>query len=291
MAPTISKPARRKVRKGYSRHKRHRIEKRSSPKSPRTLLGPTQTRSLAKRGKLLGSGRGLSVTPKPSPVESKPSPRIIKYKIATQWPSSEPYEKNCLQREPLLDNYVFVPRGDVYLTRNCRSQTKESHRLVYKVYDNAGKRTLGIRVPSDVYSAVMRTAEETAESRAEAVKTRDQKDLARSRQILCTQFPLMPAETLDMILDHAFLKGSGRVGRTSTTSDEHKATLAVEAHIRHKHTPYETLLREGRSREEARKGVWETVRAIRDAWKGHGSPKPAVLTLRSRTSSLSSAAP
>jgi hypothetical protein len=31
-------------------------------------------------------------------------------------------------------DYVFVPRGDVYITRNCRSKTKESQRLVYKVY-------------------------------------------------------------------------------------------------------------------------------------------------------------
>lgn len=96
----------------------------------------------------------------------------------------------------------------------------------------------------------------------------------------------MPVGSLDVILHHAFLKGSGRVGRTTTTSDERKAILAVEAHIRHMHTPYETLLREGKSREEARKEVWQMVQAIRMAWagRGHGEP-PAHLPVRSRTNS------
>lgn len=43
-------------------------------------------------------------------------------------------QQNCLERAPLPPNYVFVPRGDVYVTRHCRSKTKEDHRLVYKVY-------------------------------------------------------------------------------------------------------------------------------------------------------------
>jgi hypothetical protein len=93
----------------------------------------------------------------------------------------------------------------------------------------------------------------------------------------------MPVEDLETILDHAFLKGSGRVGRTSTTSDEHKAILAVEAHIRHMHTPYESLLRAGTKREDARKAVWDTVQSIRAAWEGKNT-KPATLSLRSKDS-------
>lgn len=145
--------------------------------------------------------------------------------------------------------------------------------------DNTGKKPIGIRIPTDVHAAVTQSAEETAESRANAVKLRDEKDIAHSRQLLRKRFPLMPAGTLDIILDHAFLKGSGRVGRTSTTSDEHKAVLAVEAHIRHMHTPYESLLREGKSRLEARNAVWETVRTLRAAWEGH-STETTLLTMR-----------
>lgn len=108
----------------------------------------------------------------------------------------------------------------------------------------------------------------TAESRASAVQVRDAKDLSRARELLRRQFPLMPAGSLEMVLDHAFLKGSGRVGRTSTTTDERKALLAVEAHIRHRHTPYEKLLDADMDRTEAREAVWTTVQAVKTAWEG-----------------------
>jgi len=90
----------------------------------------------------------------------------------------------------------------------------------------------------------------------------------------------MPNETLEIILNHAFLKGSGRVGRTSTTTDKRKATLAVEAHIRHIHTPYEMLLASGVERREAREKVWPDVKAIKKAWEGSGEAKKIEIFLR-----------
>lgn len=89
----------------------------------------------------------------------------------------------------------------------------------------------------------------------------------------------MPVESLEMILNHAFLKHSGRVGRTSMKSDERKAILAVEAHIRHLHTPYEALLRAGMTRHHAREAVWDTVQAIKAAWEGGESQSMHSLTL------------
>lgn len=94
----------------------------------------------------------------------------------------------------------------------------------------------------------------------------------------------MPADSLETIINHAFLKGSGRVGRTGMKSDEHKADLAVEAHIRHIHTPYEEFLNAGADRREAREAVWETVKAIKMAWEG-GGREVTPLTLRGRTDS------
>lgn len=90
----------------------------------------------------------------------------------------------------------------------------------------------------------------------------------------------MPNDTLEIILNHAFLKGSGRVGRTSTTTDKRKATLAVEAHIRHIHTPYETLLSSGVERCEARERVWPDVKAIKKSWGGSGEAKKVEMVLR-----------
>ncbi|KAL4766467.1 DUF2293 domain-containing protein [Aspergillus foveolatus] len=151
--------------------------------------------------------------------------------------------------------------------------------------DNTGKKALGIRVPADVHAAVLRSAEETAESRANAVRARDERDLAHNRELLRKQFPLMPAQSLNTILQHAFLKGSGRVGRTTTTPEKEKVILAVEAHIRHVHTPYEALLRSGMPRLEARNKVREQVQTILAAWVGKSKgaePQPTILSLRKR---------
>lgn len=104
----------------------------------------------------------------------------------------------------------------------------------------------------------------------------------------------MPPATLDIVMDHAFLKGSGRVGRTGMTTDKRKASLAVEAHIRHTHTPYDSLLDGGMERSDARKKVWPTVKAIKKSWEGdedgksgkqrevrEGSAVPSVISISS----------
>ncbi|KAJ5458720.1 hypothetical protein N7475_010108 [Penicillium sp. IBT 31633x] len=182
--------------------------------------------------------------------------------------SDDPLEQNIVEHTPMPDGYVLVPKGDVYITRHCRSKTKELEQIVYVVYNRTGKRTLGIRVPEEIHKEVLKSAAATKESRANAVQVRDAKDLSKSRELLKSEFPLMPKETLKTVLEHAFLKGSGRVGRTAMISDERKTLLAVEAHIRHVHTPYEKLLEDGVSRKEAREQVWATIQAVESAWQG-----------------------
>ncbi|OQE40842.1 hypothetical protein PENCOP_c005G05488 [Penicillium coprophilum] len=182
--------------------------------------------------------------------------------------SDDPFEENVVEKAPLPDGYILVPKGNVYITRHCRSKTKESKRIVYVVYNRTGKRTLGIRIPEEIYREVLESDAATKESRANAVQVRDAKDLSKSQKLLKNEFPLMPKETLKIVLDHAFLKGSGRVGRTAMISDDRKTILAVEAHIRHVHTPYEKLLEEGVSRKEAREQVWPSIQAVERAWQG-----------------------
>ena len=79
----------------------------------------------------------------------------------------------------------------------------------------------------------------------------------------------MPVHDVEEVLRHAFLKGSRRVGRSGMVkSEEKKVVLAVEAHIRHVHTQYESLLETGVDREEARVAVWDLVRSIKATWMG-----------------------
>ncbi|KAJ6111234.1 hypothetical protein N7486_003469 [Penicillium sp. IBT 16267x] len=226
--------------------------------------------------------RSSDLTPPPKATGSRSSPLIYRSKPPRSKATSksgilpdsdDPLEENIFERAAMPDDYVFVPKGDVYITRNCRTDTKTSNRVVYLVYDKAAKRTLGIRVPEETFKKVSKLATLTAEKRASAVKVRDGTFITRGRELLRSEFPLMPDETLEIILDHAFLKGSGRVGRTSTTTDKRKATLAVEAHIRHVHTPYETLLASGVERCEARERVWPAVKAMKKTWDGSGEAK------------------
>jgi hypothetical protein len=124
-------------------------------------------------------------------------------------------------------------------------------------------------VPTHVHTAVLESADETAADRASATLQRDRRDNIKARALLLTTFPSIPPQCLEKILQHAFLKGSRRVGRISTRTDTEKATLAVEAHIRHEHTEYERLMEdEGMEREGARRRVWGEVRRVRDEWAG-----------------------
>ncbi|GAD94265.1 conserved hypothetical protein [Paecilomyces variotii No. 5] len=214
--------------------------------------------------------------PSQSPApQAQPQSRQTSQRKRVKIPiSTDPLEKTCIEQDPLPAGYMFVHRGDVYITRHCRSRTKDSKRIVYLVYDNKGKRTLGIRVPKAIYHSVRSDATATASSRADAVKVRDERDLTRSRKLLLNQFPKIPPSSLEKVLEHAFLKGSGRVGRSTKRSDERKAELAVEAHIRHLHTPYEKLLDEGMDREQARKKVWDAVQEVKAAWGGEKRDGP-----------------
>ncbi|CAG8108335.1 unnamed protein product [Penicillium salamii] len=203
------------------------------------------------------------VTNETKQTKCKPQKKAVPIPI-----SEDPLEKNIPENTPMPEGYILVPKGDVYITRHCRSKTKDNHQIVYVVYNRTGKRTLGIRVPEEIHTTVLASAAATKESRANAVESRDKKDLSKSRALLEAEFPLMPAETLQIILEHAFLKGSGRVGRTGRISDEKKVLLAVEAHIRHVHTPYETLLEGGVGRMKAREMVRGSILAVERAWQG-----------------------
>lgn len=77
----------------------------------------------------------------------------------------------------------------------------------------------------------------------------------------------MPADDMDAILARAFAKYSGNVGRTTTIDAARRASLAVEAHVRHTYTEYEGLLKDGVEREEARRRIRTKVRAVKEKWR------------------------
>lgn len=131
---------------------------------------------------------------------------------------------------------------------------------------------LGLHVPKQIWKLVLLEAAQTATKRREAVRRKDERDSAKARAVLRKRYPKMPASDLEKVLKHAFMKGSGRVGRAGRQSVERRASLAVGAYLRHHYTVYEDILNRGKmSREQAREEVWKTVRDVKLSWTGNNS--------------------
>ncbi|ERS98541.1 hypothetical protein HMPREF1624_05326 [Sporothrix schenckii ATCC 58251] len=158
-------------------------------------------------------------------------------------------------RTPMPHGYAFVPKGNVYVTANCRRQTHAAAKTVYVVARD--KNVLGIRCPTGVVDAVRAAEQATRAAREAATAKRDAALAATFRAALLAAYPaLPPGTTADEIVQHAMTKHAGRVARTSTLSEAARVRLAVRAHIRHRWTDYETMLREAEAtndRKERRK--------------------------------------
>ncbi|EOD46922.1 hypothetical protein GTA08_BOTSDO11774 [Neofusicoccum parvum] len=66
----------------------------------------------------------------------------------------------------------------------------------------------------------------------------------RVRAAMRDLFPKMPEDSLEAIVEHAFAEGAKRVGNATNLSLERRVQMAVLAHVRHKHTDYDKLLKE-----------------------------------------------
>ena len=168
---------------------------------------------------------------------------------------------------PMPRGYTFVPKGNVYITSHCRKQTQEAGETVYTVL-NPKNAAVGIRVPRRVHTAVLESHKATQEKRAQAVQRKDQKLEREFRDAVLSQFPGTPSESVAKIVSRAMLKRSRRVGRTGMLDVAERAALAVRAHIRHVHTRYDQLLRDGVSREQARSQTYEKIDEVMRSWGG-----------------------
>jgi hypothetical protein len=165
---------------------------------------------------------------------------------------------------PMPKGYAFLPKGIAYKTLHCRKLTREAGKSLYVVVDK--NKTLGLRAPQAVVSAVHFKAKDTLATRRAAVQKRDNSDISKATTELQKQFPTMPDVDKGLVLKHGFKKYSGRVGRTGSLPLQKKVMLAVIAHIRHVHTNYDALLQAGQPRESARKATWNTIEGVMREW-------------------------
>ena len=116
------------------------------------------------------------------------------------------------------------------------------------------------------------------EKRQRAVAAKDSRDHKRAHELLLTFFPNIPDGACSEILEHGFQKGSGRVGRSRQLEDRLKVQLAVNAHIRHRLTQYDSILAASKGRNAklaARETVYGQVQAIADTWRDPNPRTPA----------------
>ena len=176
-------------------------------------------------------------------------------------------------QKPILPGYVYVPKGDIYTTRHCRSRTLASGYPLYVVHAH-GKpnRTLGLRVPASIAKTVFADAARSKKDRAQAVETKDLRDLNAARRSLAELYPKLPARLADAILRHGFAKKSGRVGRAASMDLDKRITLAVYAYARHRHTRYEVLLKT-MDKDSARCEVRKELDAIIQRWSSSSNTR------------------
>jgi hypothetical protein len=174
-----------------------------------------------------------------------------------------------------LDHLAFLPAGNVAITRRARKHS--SLAAVVLKWSTARKRyeRQGLLVEEQAIEQAEREClsdadvrEQRRQREAERREGRDQKYIedfaARVREL----YPQCPAGRDKLIAEHACLKYSGRVGRSSAAKSlaEEAIDLAVAAHIRHVETRYDRLLQRGDDRSLARREVAEQVRRIQQEW-------------------------
>ncbi|KAF2666371.1 hypothetical protein BT63DRAFT_482138 [Microthyrium microscopicum] len=201
-------------------------------------------------------------------------------------------EVTISKSQPLPRDFVFVMKGDAYITRNCLSEARKWGRDIFIVQD--GKTRIGVGVPRFCFNLVKKQAAETEQQRADGRASKLSKEHAEATKALERLFPKFPYPAKDML--RAWDVGSGRVGRTSKLSLDQKVLLAVTAVARHQSTDYDALLRTGVTREEARKRVWAQIRDITKEWQGRetapsgSGPKASLKTIVAASKSTKTSA-
>jgi len=174
-----------------------------------------------------------------------------------------------------MDHLLFLPSGDTALTRRARKHStlsavvlKWSH--TRKRYERQGLlvEEEGLRKAEEECLADKDIRERRRQREEERRTDLDREYIRRFAQRIREIFPKCPAGRETQIAEHACLKYSGRVGRSSAakTLDVDAVRLAVTAHVRHRETLYDSLLASGEDRYEARHHVRDAIEEILESW-------------------------
>jgi hypothetical protein len=185
------------------------------------------------------------------------------------------HEAICLKCAGLAQ-LEYLPAGDTAVTRRATKYSSVSVVVMKKSAARKRSERQGVLVESD---AIRRAEAESAadiekrtEQQKKAAKRREKEDqeyIAAFAKAIGVQFPGCPEEDTREIAGHACQKYSGRVGRSAAAKqlDPAAIRLAVIAHIRHKYTKYDKLLRRYDDKREARSEVRDRIADILTRWE------------------------
>lgn len=174
-----------------------------------------------------------------------------------------------------LDGLVFLPSGDPALTRRAKAN---SHRYA-EVFRFSTSRKRNERQGVLVEAEAINQAKE--ENRADSERREKAREAASVRRVaqegkykrdfieaILKEFPKCPPDEAAIIARHACEKYSGRVGRSAAAKElaNGAVSLAVQAHIRHSHTNYDTIIT-GWGKEDARRLVRESIDSVMANWR------------------------
>ena len=176
-----------------------------------------------------------------------------------------------------LDHLLFLPAGNAALTRRSRKYSNLSAVVLRWATRRKRYERQGLLVEAEALERAeaecladeevrARRRERAAERRAELDELYVARFAERAREL----YPHLPPGRETEIAEHACLKYSGRVGRSAAAKalDAEAVSLAVNAHARHRETPYDRLLMQGYDRHQARAEVRDRVLDVLARWQG-----------------------
>jgi hypothetical protein len=195
--------------------------------------------------------------------------------IQGDWMHREEDKPLCLECADLA-HLEFLPSGDATLTRRAKKFSVLS--AVVMEFNRRRKRfeRRGILVTQQAIEEAEASMDFDADKRAvqreRAAVQRDKQDeqlVQTMHAEILRQFPHCPSDAALRIAVHTAKRGSGRVGRSAAGRDvdPHAIKLAVIAHIRHEHTPYDEMLMNGVARREARLQIQAAVAEKLSQWQ------------------------
>lgn len=175
-----------------------------------------------------------------------------------------------------LDRLVFLPSGDAALTR--RAGKYSTLRAVVVRFSRARERyeRQGVLVEQDALERAERECLDDAESRRRARERAAVRRTAAHREYVesfarrvAELFPGCPPAEAAAVAEHACVVGSDRIGRTEAAKqlEAEAVELAVRAHVRHAHTPYDEMLARGMDRGDARSRIHDRVERVLASWR------------------------